>query len=129
MPTKPSLLPDRATGPSEDARQNAKVERVESHSPSRSAEFRRLTELRAYKIWVQSGRPKGAEGEAVKEKNWHEAERQIEKQVNDRAFQYWERQGRPQGAEGEAVSIKNRQAAEEELLKETEADLRRHPID
>src|SRR5262249_17803656 len=100
-----------------------------SKAPERSPEFTRLVELRAYTIWHWSGRPMGAAGEAVKEKNWLEAERQIQDEVADRAYRIWERQGRPTGAAGEAVSEKHRRSAEAELLQETEAEMRRHPID
>jgi serine/threonine protein kinase len=100
-----------------------------SKAPERSREFTRLVELRAYTIWHRSGRPMGAAGEAVKEKNWLEAERQIQDEVADRAYRIWVRQGRPVGAAGEAVSEKNRRSAEAELLQETEAEMQRHPID
>jgi len=95
----------------------------------RSAEFDRLVQLRAYKIWVKRGRLKGPVGASVKEANWLEAERQIVAEVKARAFQIWEIQGRPTGAAGEAVREKNMRAAEAQLLTETETDLRRHPID
>ena len=85
-------------------------------------------ELRAYTIWDRGGRPTGPAGEAVKEKNWLEAERQIRDEVKARAYRIWEKQGRPTGAAGEAVREKNLRAAEAELLQETEAELRRHPI-
>jgi eukaryotic-like serine/threonine-protein kinase len=94
----------------------------------RSAELTKLTELRAYRIWVEVGRPTGNAGEAVKEKNWVEAEKQINAEVEARAFQFWEQQGRPVGPEGEAVSKKNRQLAEIQLLQETEDEFRRKPI-
>jgi serine/threonine protein kinase len=86
----------------------------------RSQEFIQLVKLRAYNIWEQGGRPSGPAGEAVKEKNWTEAERQIVDEVSARAYRIWERQGRPVGAAGEAVREKNLRAAEVELLKEIE---------
>jgi eukaryotic-like serine/threonine-protein kinase len=43
-------------------------------SPPRSPEFTKLTELRAYRIWVEVGRPTGKVGEALKETNWAQAE-------------------------------------------------------
>ena len=89
--------------------------------PERSREFTRLVELRAYSIWDRSGRPTGPAGEAVKEKNWLEAERQIRDEVEARAYRIWQKQGRPTGAAGEAVREKNLRAAEVELLAETEA--------
>ena len=92
----------------------------QAKAPERSPEFNRLVELRAYTIWDRSGRPTGPAGEAVKEKNWLEAERQIRDEVKARAYQIWEKQGRPTGAAGEAVREKNMRAAEAELLKETE---------
>jgi tRNA A-37 threonylcarbamoyl transferase component Bud32 len=94
----------------------------------RSPEFTRLTELRAYRIWVEAGRPQGKEGEAVKEKNWVEAEKQVDAEVEARAFQFWVQQGRPVGPKGEAASKKNRHDAEVQLLEETEAEFRRVPI-
>lgn len=101
----------------------------DSAQPSeRSKEFQRLVELRAYVIWDQSGRPTGEAGEAVKEKNWLEAERQISKAVDECAHLIWKKQGSPTGAAGAAVSEKNRRAAEAQLLSETEAEMRRKPI-
>ena len=94
-----------------------------------SADYKTLVEKRAYLIWVGLGRPTGLAGEAVKEQNWHEAERQIAKEVKDRAFQLWDQQGRPTGLAGEAVSEKNMWAAVEALLKETEEEMQRHPVD
>jgi hypothetical protein len=82
----------------------------------------RLVELRAYRIWERSGRPQGKAGEAVKERNWIEAERQIGGEVNARAYELWVKQGCPVGAAGEAVSESNRHAAEVKLLKEIEHD-------
>jgi eukaryotic-like serine/threonine-protein kinase len=98
-------------------------------APEPSPEFKRLVELRAYAIWVHRGRPTGLAGEAVKEENWLEAERQIRNEIKARAFQLWDKQGRPTGEAGEAVREKNTRAAEAELLEETEDELRRHPID
>jgi serine/threonine protein kinase len=94
-----------------------------------SADYKTLVEKRAYVIWVGMGRPTGLAGEAVKEQNWHEAERQIAKEVKGRAFQLWDQQGRPTGLAGEAVSEKNMRAAVEALLKETEEEMQRHPVD
>jgi hypothetical protein len=86
------------------------------------------TELRAYRIWAEAGSPTGQAGEAVKEKNWLEAEKQVNAEVETRAFQFWEQQGRPVGPEGEAASKKNRHIAEIQLLQETEDEFRRVPI-
>ena len=97
--------------------------------PEQSPDFKRLVQLRAYVIWVERGRPKGRAGEAVKEKNWLEAERQIQDEVGDRAFKIWEKQGSPTAAAGEAVREKNARTAETQLLKETEEEMRRNPID
>ncbi len=96
--------------------------------PAPSPEFTHLVELRAYVIWHRSGRPTGPAGEAVKEKNWLEAERQIRDEVGARAYQIWESQGRPTGAAGDSVREKNARAAAAQLLQETEAEMRRHPI-
>jgi hypothetical protein len=97
--------------------------------PVRSAEFKILTEKRAYRIWVEEGRPKGKEGEAVKLKNWIAAEKQIESEVQNRAYSIWVQQGSPTGPQGDAVREKNTHDAEVQLLKETEEEFRRHPLD
>ncbi len=94
----------------------------------RSPEFNKLTELRAYRIWVEVGRPTGKLGEAVEKRNWAEAEKQVNAEVEARAFQFWVQQGRPMGPEGESASKKNLHMAELQLLQETEDELRRHPI-
>jgi serine/threonine protein kinase len=94
----------------------------------RSPEFTQLTKLHAYRRWVEEGSPVGKAGEAVREKNWIEAEKQVESDVNARAYALWEEQGRPGGPEGEAASEKNRRAAEIQLLKETEEEMRSHPL-
>lgn len=93
----------------------------------RSPAHSRLVQLRAYRLWVDQGSPKGKRGDEVRERNWHDAEVQIDAEVDRRAFQYWEEQGSPQGAEGEAVREPNRRRAEEALLRETEEELRRPP--
>jgi eukaryotic-like serine/threonine-protein kinase len=95
-------------------------------APARSRELTRLLELRAYRIWERSGRPKGQAGEAVKMRNWLEAERQVGDEISAKAYRIWERQGCPVGAAGEAVRETNRHTAEVELLKEIEYDSR-HP--
>lgn len=100
----------------------------ESRAPERSPEFSRLVELRAYLIWHRSGRPTGPAGEAVKDKNWLEAEQQIREEVQRRAYRIWESQGSPTGEAGEALREKNLREAEAELLEETEAEFRRNPI-
>ncbi|HEX3448949.1 MAG TPA: DUF2934 domain-containing protein, partial [Isosphaeraceae bacterium] len=94
-----------------------------------SADFKRLVELRAYMIWIRRGRPMGPAGDAVKEENWLEAERQITREVKARADVMWDQQGRPSGPAGEAVCEKNMRTAAAALLKETEEELRRHPVD
>jgi eukaryotic-like serine/threonine-protein kinase len=102
---------------------------AEKAAPVRSPELNRLVELRAYAIWVGLGRPNGLAGELVKEKNWNEAERLIETEVKRRAFAIWVKQGSPIGPAGDAVREENMRIAEKELLKETEIELRRHPLD
>jgi len=97
-------------------------------SPPRSPEFKKLTELRAYRIWIEVGRPTGKLGEALKERNWAEAEKQVNAEVEARAFQFWEQEGRPVGPEGEAASKKNRDIAEIQLLQETQDEFRRAQI-
>jgi eukaryotic-like serine/threonine-protein kinase len=98
-------------------------------TPERSPEFTKLVTLRAYKLWVERGRPEGLEGEAMKDKNWLEAESQILDEVKARAFKIWNEQGRPSAEAGEAVREQNMRAAESQLLKETEEEFRRHPLD
>jgi eukaryotic-like serine/threonine-protein kinase len=90
-------------------------------APTSSPEFQRLTELRAYRIWVAQGSPVGEAGEAVRKANWFQAEAEVREEVKERAFHIWESQGRPTGAAGEAVRESNMRRAEAELLKETEA--------
>jgi serine/threonine protein kinase len=107
----------------------AKATETEANAPELSQEFHRLVELRAYVIWDKCGRPKGKEGEMVKEKNWLEAERQILEEVKARAFKIWDQQGRPLGKEGEDASKRNMRDAAIQLLKETEDEMRRNPID
>ena len=87
-----------------------------------------MTKLCGYRIWVEGGSPTGQAGEAVKENNWLEAEKQVNAEVETRALQFWEQQGRPGRPEGEAASKKNRHIAEIQLLQETEDELRRVPI-
>ena len=96
--------------------------------PPQSPELMELIKLRAYRIWVESGKPTGQAGDAVRLKNWIEAEKQVDKEVEVRAFQFWEQQGRPMGPEGEAASKKNRHVAEIQLLEETKDEFRRKQI-
>jgi serine/threonine protein kinase len=118
----------RPAPPQRSAEREPKGQASSGSQPEHSPEFVRLTELRAYKIWCEQGSPKGKEGHAVKDKNWAEAERQIDAEVKARAYQIWEEQGRPEGAAGEAVREKNLHAAETQLLKETEEEFRTHPL-
>jgi hypothetical protein len=97
--------------------------------PERSEDLQQLVKLRSYKIWVGHGRPIGLAGEAVSVTNWLEAERQITDEVKARAFKIWQQQGCPTADAGEAVREKNMRAAEAQLLKETEEEMRRHPLD
>ena len=82
QPPIATMKPDAQISPRPDA-------------PARSRELTRLVELRAYRIWERSGRPQGKAGEAVKERNWIEAERQIGDEVNARAYEIWEQAGLP----------------------------------
>jgi serine/threonine protein kinase len=118
QPAQPTPVPDNRIS---DEPQKPPVEE--------STDYKTLVEKRAYLIWINGGRPTGLAGEAVKEQNWHEAERQIAKEVKARAFQFWDQQGRPTGKAGEAASEKNMRAAAAALLKETEEEMRRHPVD
>jgi eukaryotic-like serine/threonine-protein kinase len=107
----------------------SKLEEPPAAPPEQSADYQWLVQKRAYLIWVGRGRPTGLAGEAVKEENWHEAERQIANEVKARAFELWDQQGRPTGAAGEAASAQNMRTAESALRKETEDEMRRHPVD
>ncbi len=127
-PAQPDPAGNRPAADPVPARPATAPDDPQAKAPERSREFTRLVELRAYVIWHRSGRPTGPAGEAAKEKNWLEAERQICDEVQVRAYQIWERQGRPTGAAGAAVKEKNSRTAEAELLQETEAEMRRHPI-
>jgi serine/threonine protein kinase len=127
-PALPDSVENRPAANPVPARPTTTPTNPQAKTPERSREFTRLVELRAYMIWYRSGRPTGPAGEAVKEKNWLEAERQIRQEVEARAYQIWERQGRPTGAAGESVRETNLRSAEAELLQQTAEDLRRHPI-
>jgi hypothetical protein len=124
VPRRPDGLPP--SGPGAQSILSLEKSKAEhspkSDAPARSRQFTRLVELRAYSIWDRSGRPQGKAGEAVKERNWTEAERQIIDEINARAYEIWKGQGSPVGAAGEAVSEANRRAAEVELLKKIEVD-------
>jgi hypothetical protein len=100
----------------------------EPSPPQRSEQRTKLIQLRAYRIWHDSGRPTGKEGEAVRLKNWFQAEKQVNEEIERRAYQFWQQQGCPLGPEGEAASQKNREIAEKQLLQETEDEFCRHPI-
>jgi serine/threonine protein kinase len=91
VPAQPERAKDRpGMGPvAPHPKEAAKEPRVKT--PERSKAFTRLVELRAYAIWVREGRPTGPAGEAVKVKNWLEAERQIGDEVAVRAYHMWER--------------------------------------
>ncbi len=119
-PAGPQGAKDRPAGDPVPARPQ-EAARGSPKAPERSRAFTRLVELRAYAIWDREGRPTGPAGEAVKVKNWLEAERQVRNEVGTRAYRIWERQGRPTGAAGEAVREENLRAAEAELLEEAEA--------
>jgi serine/threonine protein kinase len=126
------IIPSAAAKPDpnpDSLQAEKKHENLPAKPTERSRELTRLIELRAYKIWAESGRPEGAAGEAAKERNWIEAERQIGDEVKARAYQLWQKQGCPLGAAGEAVREKNLRSAEAELLQETEAEFSRNPID
>jgi eukaryotic-like serine/threonine-protein kinase len=120
---KPAILQNSVPAAAPEPKQ------AEKTAPVRSPEYNRLVELRAYAIWVGRGRPTGLAGELVKEKNWNEAEGQIESEVKCRAFTIWVKQGSPTGPAGDAVREVNMRIAEKELLKETEIELLRHPLD
>jgi eukaryotic-like serine/threonine-protein kinase len=123
---KSAVLRLPALQPLPDAQQSAGPQPPPAE---RSADYKWLVQKRAYLIWHWRGRPIGPAGDAVKDKNWHEAERQITEAVNARAYELWNQQGRPTGPAGDAVKEKNMRAAEAELRKETEENMRRNPID
>jgi eukaryotic-like serine/threonine-protein kinase len=116
---RPRLVPDPA---------EQKPPVAEPSPPARSPQLTKLIELRAYRIWIDLGRPTGKAGKAVELKNWVEAEKQVNKEIDIRAFQFWDQQGRPTGPEGDAASEKNRRLAEMQLLQETEDEFRRKSI-
>jgi serine/threonine protein kinase len=114
--------PDPPPTPSaENATERTAAPPAEAPRPPRTPEFHKLVELRAYKLWLEEGRPAGT---AVKERNWTEAERQIEELVAARAYELWVSQGSPSGAAGEAVREQNQRKAVAQLLEETERALR-----
>jgi serine/threonine protein kinase len=123
------LPPDPQTVPPVPVLDAAKLAEPLAASTEQSADFKKLVEKRAYVIWIERGRPTGLAGEAVKEENWKEAERQITDLVKARAFKLWDQQGRPTGQAGNAASEKNMRDAAAALLKETEEEMRRHPVD
>ena len=123
------VAPNRQAAPPIPGSATATPAEPPSMSVEQSADYKWLVEKRAYMIWIGRGRPIGLAGEAVREQNWHEAERQIANEVKTRAFQFWDKQGRPTGPAGEAVSAKNMRAAAAALHKETEEEMRRHPVD
>ncbi len=129
VPGKPPLAaaPPKLLPRTEKRAERSKDE-VPAQNTGRSTEFTRMTRLRAYRLWVEQGSPMGEAGEAVKDKNWAEAERQIEREAKERAYSLWEREGRPTGAEGEAVREKNYRTAEVQMLQEMEEAMRRDPV-
>jgi eukaryotic-like serine/threonine-protein kinase len=127
-PAQPDRATDRPAADPVPPRAGKAANEPGAMTAEPSREITRLVELRAYWIWDRSGRPTGPAGEAVKEKNWLEAERQIRDEVGARAYQIWERQGRPTGTAGESIREINLRSAEAELLRETEAEFRRHPL-
>src|SRR5262249_60674433 len=108
--------PPRAKGASEPR----------ARPPERSPDFTRLVQLRAYSIWHRGGRPTGAAGEAVKEKNWLQAGRQIGDEGDARAHPIWEKQGRPAGGAREAGPEGERPAAPAPPLPGARAERRPH---
>jgi serine/threonine protein kinase len=72
----------------------------------------KLVELRAFLSWIEQGKPKGPEGEAVAKTNWFKAEREMKEQVERTAYQLWESSGRPTGEAGRLAAKANRLAAQ-----------------
>jgi eukaryotic-like serine/threonine-protein kinase len=128
-PSRPVETKDQPTANPAPSRPADGASEPQAKPPERSPNFTKLVELRAYVIWHRSGRPTGAAGEAVQQKNWLQAEQEIGDEVAARAYRIWVEQGSPTGAAGEAVSEKNRRVAEDDLLRETLDELNRHPID
>jgi serine/threonine protein kinase len=85
--------------------------------PKRSEIFTSLTKRRAGEIWKAQGSPEGAAGEAVAEKNWLEAEQQVEDELAKLAYQIWKDRGAKTGAEGAAQKQANWDEAERRLYK------------
>jgi hypothetical protein len=87
----------------------------EKDIPSIAEELKRL---RAYKIWKDRGSPTGAEGEAVKDEIWLEAESRVQEELKQLAYQIWQDRGSPKGPEGEAVKDRIWSEAQRRLFKE-----------
>jgi serine/threonine protein kinase len=83
--------------------------------PSIAEELKRL---RAYRIWQDRGSPIGAEGEAVKDEIWLEAEKRLQEELKQLAYQIWQDRGSPTGVEGEAVKDKIWSEAQRRMFKE-----------
>ncbi|WP_165250019.1 serine/threonine-protein kinase [Paludisphaera soli] len=107
-----SVLPAREVPPQEVLA----AQGVPEDAPGPSAEFRRLTSMRAHELWVAQGSPEGEEGDEVSTANWFKAEEQVRKEVEARAYEIWLSQGSPTGAEGAKVEGPNMRRAEAELL-------------
>ena len=87
-----------------------------------------MVELRAYAIWVESGRPDRPAGEGSRKRTGWRPNARFETRSRPGHSDLGEA-GSSDGAAGDAVREKNMRAAEAELLKETEDELRRHPLD
>ncbi|WP_165228922.1 serine/threonine-protein kinase [Aquisphaera insulae] len=121
-PAAHPVVPPAATAPAADQRPGPDA----AKPAERSAEFRKLTELRSYRMWVVQGKPKGDD---LATRNWLEAEKVVAAQVEARAYEMWVAQGKPEGAEGAAAADRNRREAERQLLREAEEEARLHPLD
>jgi eukaryotic-like serine/threonine-protein kinase len=85
-----------------------------------SASMEKLIRARAEALWEAQGKPVGAAGEAVSEKNWSDATKYVESELNRRAYLIWEANGKPEGDEGERLKSVFWQKAEEDWLRELE---------
>jgi hypothetical protein len=84
---------------------------------------RGLVSLRAYLSWIEQGKPKGKEGEAVEKSNWLNAEREMKAEVERIAYMLWESSGRPTGEAGRIAAKANRRAAQQILRERLDKEI------
>jgi serine/threonine protein kinase len=114
---------NRGTEPSKHSAAPA-VPILRSPTPSAVDPLHKLTELRAYRLWVAAGKPTGEEGKAREREFWLRAEEELRKDVDRRAYAIWDQSGRPTGKQGEQMAPVNRDKAIRQLLQEAQAPQR-----